>query len=104
MLATLYLGGRVLRGFAFVALGGDAANDNCADAVPIDDGATVFTTIGATTDGPELFGPCAFFGDAQANADVWFVYTATCTGTLNAHTCFDTGFDTRLAVYPGDAC
>ena len=31
--------------------------------------------------------------------DVWFLYTATCTGLATFSVCNDADFDTRLAVY-----
>ena len=56
------------------------ANDDCANAIPIPDGETGFSTIGATTDGPaNCAGP---FG-----SDIWFSYTASCTGNLELSTC-----------------
>ena len=52
-------------------------NDFCANAIPIFDGDTPYSTIGATTDGlPHA--ACSF--DGQTYADIWYTYTATCEG------------------------
>ena len=80
--------------------GGGPANDDCANAIPILDGATPYSTIGATTDGP-ADPNCQF--DGQTYHDIWYEYTATCTGDLTVSTCDGTaGYDTDLVVY--DAC
>jgi hypothetical protein len=71
-------------------------NDNCADAIPIKEGSTFFVTLGATTDGPLVAcggGPLIPFVN-----DIWFVYTAPCTGTATFSLCNSAGFDTLLAV------
>jgi hypothetical protein len=52
------------------------ANDDCTDRIEIGDGETSFSTVGATTDGL----PTTSCG--QINHDIWYNYTATCTGTL----------------------
>jgi hypothetical protein len=81
------------------------ANDACAAAIPISIGATNFGTMGATTDGPdEPTSPCNMFGYSQIGSDVWFRYTATCTGTTSVTLCGST-FDTKMAVYgEGGGC
>lgn len=73
--------------------------DFCADAHPISGlGQFQFDSTFATTDGPEhLF--CSFFGSLQITTDVWFRWTATCTGTVTISTCSLAGFDTKMAVY-----
>ena len=74
------------------------ANNDIGDAIPISDGATSFSTLCATTDGPELvLPPCRF----QIHSDVWFTYTPVCTGTVTVTTCGLAGFDTALALYEG---
>ncbi|MCA8962810.1 MAG: hypothetical protein KDC38_19940, partial [Planctomycetes bacterium] len=65
--------------------------DDCSDAMAIGDGDTAYSTIGATTDGPA---PCGSLG-----ADVWFSYTATCTGDLTLSTCDQADYDTAIAIY-----
>ncbi len=79
------------------------ANDDCENRTPIEDGQTPFSTLGATTDGisHEDQG-CQY--DGQVYNDIWYNYTATCTGTLTVSTCNQADYDTDLAVYDGCAC
>jgi hypothetical protein len=78
-------------------------NDHCENAEAIVGAATPFSTIGATTDGvPET---CSGGGGGTLfENDVWFLYTAECTGTATFTVCNDADFDTRLAVYNNDPC
>lgn len=81
-----------------------SGNDLCADAETIGDGDTSFSTIGAGTDGPELPPDCEEgFGLFFVN-DIWYDYTATCTGDLVVSTCNIADYDTRLAAYEGFDC
>src|SRR5690606_5561915 len=64
-------------------------NDQCSGAITVGDGLTPFSTIGATATGGDLTpnscsSPSGANGDTE---DVWFVYTATCTGTVTVSTC-----------------
>ncbi|MCA9292171.1 MAG: hypothetical protein KDA25_13645 [Phycisphaerales bacterium] len=73
-------------------------NDDCVDRIEILDGATDYSTIGATTDGlPHA--SCQF--DGQTYNDIWYNYTATVDGTLTVSTCNNAAYDTDLAVYAG---
>lgn len=81
--------------------GGPPANDNCANSVPILDGDTDFDTTNATTDGAAHQG-CMF--DGQTFNDIWFDYTATCTGDLTVSTCDQAFYDTDLVVYDNCQC
>lgn len=82
----------------------NGGNDNCADAVPLMNGVTAFSTLDATTDGPALPDECEEgFGLALVN-EIWYDYTASCTGTAMVSTCNDPSYDTRLAAYFGAAC
>ena len=79
-------------------------NDHCADAVPISNECITFDITNADTDGPSSdVGPpegCFVSSDPQINMDVWYIYTATCTGDVTVSTCGSpTNFDTKLAVY-----
>lgn len=80
-------------------------NDDCAQATPLFDGVTSFRTENATTDGPShpLSG-CDQNGTTTIWNDVWFDYTASCSGILVTSTCGDASFDTRVAVYSTCAC
>jgi hypothetical protein len=69
-------------------------NNDCANAVPIGDGAYAGCTSAATPDGS------AACGGSNGNADVWYSYTATCDGTLDVYTC-PVGYDTVLSVHTG---
>ncbi len=80
------------------------ANDNCIDAIPILDGITAFSTVGATTDGPAN-AICAVSGDGgQTFEDIWFEYTATCSGELTVSTCNLINYDSDLVIYDGCDC
>ncbi|HMN96955.1 MAG TPA: hypothetical protein PKC43_10700 [Phycisphaerales bacterium] len=58
-------------------------------------GVNAFSNIGATGAGPPT--PCIVgFG-----SDLWYVYTATCTGTVTINTCNSASFSTAIAVYQG---
>lgn len=83
--------------------GGGGNNDNCADATAISDGTFPFDTTGATTDGPDEPALCFAFGDSQVGSDIWFDYTATCTGLGTVSLC-GSGFDTKVAIYDGNVC
>ena len=76
-------------------------NDACAAALPITEGAHYFGTVGAATDGPAEAG--CFPGDPQIHADVWFRYTASCTGPATIDLC-DSNYDSKVAVYFGANC
>jgi hypothetical protein len=70
-------------------------NDNCADATPIGDVINLpFSTDGATFDGPGL---------CQTAPNIWYCYTATCTGNVDVSLC-GSAYDTKLAVYDGCTC
>lgn len=74
-------------------------NDNCLGAIAVAAGATNFSSLGATTDGPAEPASCATAGDTQLGNDVWYSFTnSNCNGPLTVSTC-GSGFDTKLAVY-----
>lgn len=54
------------------------ANDCCTAAVAVTDGDTAFDTTGATLDGSA---PSPDLCDTGLDDDIWYVYTATCSGT-----------------------
>ncbi|MBX3383879.1 MAG: hypothetical protein KF864_10280 [Phycisphaeraceae bacterium] len=78
------------------------ANDNCAERPGIALGATPFSTIGATTDGP-THNACNLNGSNQITNDLWFNYPSQCDGILRISTC-DSNFNTKIAVYGGYGC
>lgn len=77
-------------------------NDDCFSAIAVVDGQAVFTNVGATTDGPNEPEHCNFFGDTNIQADVWFSYTASCTGDLTVDLC-SSDFAAKLGIY-GASC
>ncbi|MEY3052219.1 MAG: hypothetical protein RLY31_2004 [Bacteroidota bacterium] len=83
-------------------------NDFCdlAIDIPLVTGYS-FTNVDATTDGPQQpnNSACFGFGDPNVQADIWYRFTATLTGTVEWSTCDQINFDSRLAVYgPGASC
>ncbi len=70
-------------------------NDNCEDATPIAGGPVIGTTLGATSDGSSTCTPVG-----TEAPDVWFSYTALCTGRIAINTC-GSSFDTVLSVHAG---
>jgi hypothetical protein len=70
-------------------------NDNCANATPIGDVINLpWSTISATNDG---------IGTCITTPDIWYVYTASCTGIATAGLC-GSSLDTKIAVYDGATC
>ncbi len=53
----------------------------------------------ASTDGPDLGMECGFDQPERFQADVWFSYTAPCSGTLSVSMCLGTQYDAVMAVY-----
>jgi hypothetical protein len=75
------------------------ANDDCANAIAISDGADQpFDTTSATNSGIAVAN-CGL--PVTINNDIFYTYTASCTGEVTIDTC-GTGFDTVIAVF--DAC
>ncbi len=72
----------------------------------IDDALMPFSTIGSTMDGPTIPDICfCDFAGCIFESDIWYDYTATCTGTATFSACNDddpeTGeadYDTRLVA------
>ncbi len=75
-------------------------NDDCADAIPIALGDTPFSTLGATTDGPDLPPSCIGFSPLLG-MDIWYTYQPDGSGTLTVSTCNQADFDTQIAAYTG---
>jgi len=86
-----------------VILGGGPDNDECEDTTTVTDGDTAFSTLGATTDGPEEPDICNSGLFTQIGADVWFCYEATCDGAVLASLC-NSDYDSKMAVYAGCSC
>ena len=75
--------------------------DDCGSPTLIELGTHFLTTLGATTDGPDLTGSCGFSGSIEN--DVWVEISAECTGTLEL-TLESDEFAPRFAVYSGASC
>jgi hypothetical protein len=70
-------------------------NDNCDTPIAIGDVTNLpFSTMSATYDGG---------GTCQTAPNLWYVYTASCSGTALASLC-GSGYDTKMAVYDGGTC
>ncbi len=82
------------------AAGNGPANDSCANPMAVTDGQTAISSIDATNDAPDSGGLCPEFG---FTADVWYCYTATCTGFVTVDLC-SVDFDSTLAIYAGCEC
>jgi hypothetical protein len=71
------------------------ANDNCADAIAIEEVTNMpFSTVLATDDGPL---------SCTNGANIWYDYTPTFTGDAVISLC-GSEFDTQLGVWDGAAC
>ncbi len=83
-------------------------NDNCANAIPINDGTYNFTTIASTTDGPALPASCNEGFGIEIGRDIWYNYTAPGIGTVTVDLCSDNpeapAYDSRIAIYNTCAC
>ncbi|MHC4864451.1 MAG: GEVED domain-containing protein, partial [Planctomycetota bacterium] len=75
--------------------GGPPANDDCNDAEPVSDVVDLpFDTTCATYDGNGIY---------IVSANIWYCYTATCTGLATVSLC-GSSYDTKVAVYNGCEC
>ena len=81
-------------------------NDDCDNALPIFLGATPYTTICASTDGPmhDVCDQDPFFPDPNVALDVWYEYTAGFTGSVRISTCDSADYNAKMAIYDGCAC
>jgi hypothetical protein len=75
-------------------------NDLCRLALPLHEGTTSFTTVGATTDGPVEVAICTNAGDSNLNSDIWYTYTPATSGVVTISLA-GANYDTRMAVYAG---
>ena len=80
------------------------ANDDCANRITIGEGATPFSTIAATTDGPGFPLACEDGLDDQCYNDIWYEITPQVSGNMLVSTCDQADYDTDLVVYDGTDC
>lgn len=78
------------------------ANDDCSDALVISEGETTFTTVDATSADFDDALSCSTSTGGQVFADVWFSWTAPCTGFASIDTC-GSSFNSRFSAY-GTSC
>jgi len=78
------------------------ANDSCANATLVTDGSYAFSNICATTDGT-VDTACDFFSYRQIGSDIWYHYTAACSGNVTVSTC-GSALDTKIAIYGSTNC
>ena len=78
------------------------ANNDCANRSGVGTGPTVYTTVGATTDGP-AHAACDQSGSNQVTNDVWFNHPSSCPGSIRIALC-DANYDSKLAVYDDSGC
>jgi len=85
----------LLLGTARLAMG-SPANDDCKNAKPVGNVTNLaFDITSATFDGPGYF---------ITTPNIWYCYTATCTGNVTVNLCGSINYDTELAVYQGCSC
>ena len=78
------------------------ANNDCSEAFAIGSVTDLaFTTLDATTDGPEHPDDCVGSGSTGQILfnDVWYVFTSSFTGTASLSLCGTANFDSKIAVY-----
>jgi hypothetical protein len=80
--------------------------DDCGSGSAIaGDGVNPFDATAATTGAEgQNEANCLSYGSTGVENDVWFVWTADTTGTVNVSTCNDASADTKIAAYPAGAC
>lgn len=78
----------------------EVENNSCSAPITVNDGVTAFTSLTATTDGPQDTGVCSII---NFQSDVWYCYTATCDELVTVSLCLSS-FDATVAVYRGCGC
>lgn len=76
-------------GYVCDAVSCPPVNDACADATVVTDGVHSYTTVCGSLDGPETVpgGTCESTAPVPFARDVWYEYTATCSGVLTVSLC-----------------
>jgi hypothetical protein len=82
---------------------GAPANNACANATSVTNGTYEFPTCKATTDGPAETNCYAKPYAQVLSNDVWFRYSAACSGNVTIDMCGST-YDTMVSVYLGVGC
>jgi hypothetical protein len=88
-------------------------NDDCADIITVTDGQHAFNNFCATLEGDPPTDPIMDGGEepnvcdeTDIGADIWFAYTASCSGRLLISMCDQANYDAVLGVYTNgtDTC
>jgi Dockerin type I domain len=77
-----------------------AGSDDCASPTPISGSGQYAFDLAAATTSNSGFMPNCIGGASFASNDVWWCWTATCTGMVTLSTCGLTNVDTVVAIYP----
>ena len=80
------------------------ANDECASAINITAASTSFDTTSAGDSTPSVAASCLDGAGANCYNDVWYRWTAPCTGIATLSTCGAASFDSRIVMYAGSSC
>ncbi len=99
IIRVTYYNTSIANGNYILTVSFSAGNDACASAIAVSNGSTGFCNYGATTDGPAEPAMCNFFSDPQIASDVWYRYTASCTGNVTVDLC-NSNYDSEIGVYP----
>jgi len=78
-------------------------NDNCGGRITVFDGQTAVDNTNATDSAGIPGGTCIFGGASNVKKDLWYTYTATCTGRLTVDLCATGGTvtDTTVQLFTG---
>jgi hypothetical protein len=91
----LFSAGSIASGVVVNPVSVHPVNDNCANAKPVGNVTNLaFDTTNATFDGPGYY---------IRSPNVWYCYTATCTGCATA-SLRGSSYDTKIAAYDGCNC
>ncbi|MCI0364122.1 MAG: hypothetical protein L0219_09595 [Phycisphaerales bacterium] len=80
-----------------------SGNGDCDEAFAIGEVCQMSFWHVSTTDGPPHAACDDGAGNQQVDEDIWYDYTASCTGDVTVSLC-GTEYDTELAVYDGCTC
>ena len=74
-------------------------NDECNAATLVNEGSIPFDTTNATASAAALPVSCDDGTGTIMQKDLWYIFSATCTGTMTISTCGTANYNTRLAAY-----
>ena len=91
-----------LAAFVLAAAPAVYAQDDCASPLPISGNGLFPFDLSTATPSGQAVAPQCVPNLTTLGRDVWFCWTATCTGIVTVSTCDLTQGDTILAMYPAD--